>query len=104
VDVSVAVKPIPKTRRISLRKPDLIRVVIPCPVVYQAAGIGFSAGVAVLYYAAALGDCCTEGVEALRGRDGFAAAGIGLVGFHELIDYCPGVFVDERWGVFGGKG
>ena len=77
MDIAVTVKAIPKTRRVSLRKPDLIRVVIPCPVVYQAAGIGFSAGVAVLYYAAALGDCCTEGVEALRGRDGFAAVGGG---------------------------
>ena len=104
MDVAVAIDAVFETLRVSLRKPGLIRVVIPCPVVYQTAGVGFSAGVAVLYYAAALGDCCAEGVEALRGRDGFAAAGIGLVGFHELIDYCPGVFVDERWGVFGGKG
>ena len=54
MDIAVTVKAIPKTRRVSLRKPDLIRVVIPCPVVYQAAGIGFSAGIAVLYYAAAI--------------------------------------------------
>lgn len=74
-------------------KPGLVRVVVPCPVVDQPAGVRLPAGVAVLRHGAGAADFAAEGVETLGGGDCLSGVGHGQHGTEAVL-----VIVSRRGG------